>query len=271
MASIPKKIIERIAVGLKKFQPLLLSARSRDVGEADTVTIIKDMLSEIFGYDKYAEVTSEYAIRGTYCDLAIKLNGKLEILLEVKAIGIELKDNHVKQAIDYAANEGIDFVILTNGIVWQVYKVHFTKPIDKELIVDLDLININSKNASHLDKVFLLCKEGWLRSALTDYHVHQQALSRFFIGSVLQTEPILEVIRKELRRVTPEAKIDIEQIKTVLLNEVIKRDVLEGDKAVEATKKIAKASSRSLRTSIKSKTSSNEEVTQITTAQEDNK
>jgi hypothetical protein len=255
MASIPKKIIERIVSGLKKFQPLLLSAKSRDVGEADTVTIIKDMLSEIFGYDKYSEVTSEYAIRGTYCDLAIKLNGKLEILLEVKAIGIELKDNHVKQAIDYAANEGIDFVILTNGIIWQVYKVHFTKPIDKELIVDLDLTNINSRNASHLDKVFLLCKEGWLRSALTNYHVHQQALSRFFIGAVLQSESTLEVIRKELRRVTPDAKIDIEQIKTVLLNEVIKRDVLEGDKAVEATKKIAKASSRLLRASIKPKTS----------------
>lgn len=266
MASIPKKITERIVSGLKKFQPLLLSAKSRDVGEADTVTIIKDMLSEIFGYDKYSEVTSEYAIRGTYCDLAIKLNGKLEILLEVKAIGIELKDNHVKQAIDYAANEGIDFVILTNGIIWQVYKVHFTKPIDKELIVDLDLTNINSRNASHLDKVFLLCKEGWLRSALTNYHVHQQALSRFFIGAVLQSEATLEVIRKELRRVTPDAKIDIEQIKTVLLNEVIKRDVLEGDKAVEATKKIAKASSRLLRASIKPKTT-NEVVMPNTTEQ----
>ncbi len=247
MATLPKKIIDRITIGIKKFQPLLLSAKDRDVGEADTVTLIKDMLSEIFGYDKYSEVTSEYAIRGTYCDLAIKLSGKLENLIEVKAIGIELKDNHVKQAIDYAANEGIDFVILSNGIHWQVYKVHFTKPIEKELIVELDLTKISHKSDADLKKLFLLCKEGWIRSALNDFHTHQQALSRFFVGSILQTDSVLEVIRKELRRVSPDAKIDIEQLRTVLLNEVIKRDVLEGDKAIEASKKIAKSSSRLLR------------------------
>ena len=65
------KISERISLGLKKFHSILDSAKTRDVTEADTVTIIKDMLSEVFGYDKYSEITSEYAIRGTYCDLAI--------------------------------------------------------------------------------------------------------------------------------------------------------------------------------------------------------
>ena len=54
MATIQKKIIERVVSGIKKYQPLLVAARSRDVGEADTVTLIKDMLSDIFGYDKYS-------------------------------------------------------------------------------------------------------------------------------------------------------------------------------------------------------------------------
>ena len=73
--SIPKKVSERLVSGIKKYQPILTAAKDRDVGETDTVTIIKDMLAEIFGYDKYSELTSEYAIRGTYCDLAIKLDG----------------------------------------------------------------------------------------------------------------------------------------------------------------------------------------------------
>ena len=99
MATLPKKITERIVSGIKKFQPLLIAAKVRDVGEADTVTIIKDMLSEIFGYHKYTEVTSEFSIRGTYCDLAIKLDNKLVNLIEVKAIGIDLKDNHIKKPL----------------------------------------------------------------------------------------------------------------------------------------------------------------------------
>ena len=154
LANLPKKISERIVLGIKKYQPLLQSARSRDVGEADTVTIIKDMLSDIFGYDKYSEVTSEFAIRGTYCDLAIKFDNKLATLIEAKAIGIDLKEQHVKQAVDYAANQGIDWVILTNGNLWKVYKLIFSKPIDKELVVEIDFLQINSRLEKDIEKLY---------------------------------------------------------------------------------------------------------------------
>ena len=104
MPSVPKKVAERLIAGLKRYQPILAGAKARDVGEADTVTIIKDMLADVFGYDKYADLTSEHAIRGTFCDLAVMTDGQLQALIEVKAIGVELKDPHVKQAVDYAAN-----------------------------------------------------------------------------------------------------------------------------------------------------------------------
>src|SRR5262245_44453775 len=135
MPAVPKKVAERLVAGIKRFQPVLAAAKARDVGEADTVTIIKDMLGEVFGYDKYSEVTSEHAIRGTFCDLAIKLDGVLQMLIEVKAIGSDLKDAHVKQAVDYAANQGVDWVLLTNGISWRVYRIVFAKPIDQDLVV----------------------------------------------------------------------------------------------------------------------------------------
>src|SRR5205807_255074 len=111
----PTKVAARIAAGIKRFQPILSSARSRDVNESDTVVIVTDMLHEVFGYDKYSEITSEHAIRGTYCDLAIKLDGVLSFLAEVKPAGSELKESFVKQAVDYAANQGVDWVLLTNG------------------------------------------------------------------------------------------------------------------------------------------------------------
>lgn len=245
--AIPKRVAERLVVGLKKYQPILSSAKARDVGEADTVTIIKDMLADIFGYDKYSEVTSEFSIRGTYCDLAIKIDGALQTLIEVKAIGLELKDQHVKQAIDYAANQGVDWVLLTNGTCWRVYHLTFSKPIEQELVVSIDFSTLNSRLESDIELLYLWCKEGWQRSVLGEYHTQKQALSRFFVGAMLQTEPVLEVIRRELRRLSPDVRIDIEQIKGVLSEEVIKRDVLEGEKADEARKKIARAASKALR------------------------
>ena len=61
------------------------------------------------------------------------------------------------------------------------------------------------------------------------------------------SDSVLEVIRRELRRVSPDVRIDIDQIRTVLANEVIKREVMEGEKADEAKKKIAKAVGKATR------------------------
>lgn len=241
MTVVPKKVAERLVAGIKRYQPILAAAKARDVGEADTVTIIKDMLTDVFGYDKYTELTSEFAIRGTYCDLATKIDGVLQTLIEVKAIGLELKDQHVKQAIDYAANQGVDWVLLTNGNCWRVYRLTFAKPIEQELVVDIDFSALNSRTERDIEMLYLWCKEGWQRSVLGEYHTQRQALSRFFIGAMLQTDAVLDVLRRELRRVSPDVRIDTTQIKAVLLAEVIKREVIEGEKADEARKKIARA------------------------------
>jgi hypothetical protein len=243
----PKKVASRLVEGIKRYQPILTQAKARDVNEADTVTVVKDVLADVFGYDKYAEVTSEHAIRGTYCDLAIKLNGQIECLIEVKAIGLELKDNHVKQAVDYAANQGCDWVLLTNGVVWRVFHVTFGKPVNSEQILAVDFLSLNHKSEQDIDTLFILCKEGFQRSALGEFNTQRQALSRFFLGNMILTDSVLDVIRRELRRVSPDVKIETDQIREVLVNEVLKREVLEGDQAAEAKRRISKAAAKALR------------------------
>jgi hypothetical protein len=68
---IPKKVCERMQAGMKRLLPVIQQQKLRDVSEADTVTLVKDLLADVFGYDKYADVTGELAIRGTFCDLAV--------------------------------------------------------------------------------------------------------------------------------------------------------------------------------------------------------
>ena len=247
MAGLPKKVEERIGNGLKRFQPILASAKARDVNESDTVVIITDLLHEIFGYDKYSEITSEHMIRGTFCDLAIKIEGHLALLIEAKAIGLDLKEQFVKQAVDYSANQGVDWVALTNGIVWRVYKVSFTKPIEHELVVEFDLLTMNPRKADDLGLLGLLAKEGWQKARLGDYHIQRQALNRFTLAAVVLSEPVIEVVRRELRRLAPEVRIDIDGIRAALHTEVLKREVLEGDKASAARKQVAKAAGKQLR------------------------
>ena len=247
MPQVPNKVADRLIKGIKRFQPILVAAKGRDVNESDTVIIVTDMLSEVFGYDKYSEITSECAIRGTWCDLAIKLDGTIQLLLEVKAIGIDLKESHTRQAVDYSANQGTEWVVLTNAETWKVYKVSFTQPISQELVFEFDFSTLNPKKSNDIETLFNLSREGWLKSALGEFHAQKQLLNRFFLGAMILSDTVLEVMRRELRRVSTDVKLDLEQIRSVLMQEVLKREVIEGEKADEAKKKISRAASRLLR------------------------
>ncbi len=245
--ALPKKVVERLTLNLKRYQTILADAKNRDISESDTVVILADMLAELLGYKKYLEITTEFAIRGTYVDLAVKVGDDVRFLVEVKAINIDLKENHVKQAIDYGANHGIEWVVLTNGAVWQFYKIHFDKPIDKSLIFEVDLLQTTAKNTQLIECFGNLSREGFTQSSMTAFYQQQQATSKYSIGALLTTEAVLLTIKKELKKLSPTAKIEDDFLKNLLLTDVIKRELTEGEQAAAASeliKKCARAQAR---------------------------
>jgi len=245
--SIPKRVAERITNRIKQFQSILDAQRARDVSEADTVTLVKDLLSEVFGYDKYAELTSEHSIRGTYCDLAVKIESKLALLIEVKAIGTELRDQHIKQAIDYAANEGCEWVVLTNAVEWRMYHVLFRKPIDKQELAQLNLLTIDTKQDECMERLYLLTREGFVKSALAEYRDRKEATSRFMLAAILlHSGPVQTALRREVRRVS-EMLVDPAEIDKILRDEVIKRECIEGEQADAAARRVQRSAEKSIR------------------------
>ena len=169
------------------------------------------------------------------------------MLIEVKAIGLELKDAHTKQAVDYAANQGVEWVILTNGGTWRVYRVIFAQPISQELVYECDLLSLNPKNRAQVENLFLIAKEGHSKSVLQDFHAQRQATSRYLLAAVVTSDPIIDVMRRELRRAFPDVRVDSEELRTTLIQEVLKREVTEGDKAEEARKRLSRAQGKVLR------------------------
>lgn len=268
--AIPKKVQERLVNGMKQFVPLLQQLKDRDVSEADTVTLAKDILSEVFGYDKYTELTSEYAIRGTRCDLAVKLEGKLVLLIEVKAIGLALDDKHVKQAVDYAANEGVKWVILTNGVYWRMFEVMtLDGKIDKRLIIELDLLTIDYRKENNQDMMFPFTREGFSKGSHMELRDRQEATSKYLIAALLVgNESIMQALRRELRRVV-DVGVDEADVLRVLRDEVIKRDSLEGPLAEKASAKVGRKETQALRKRTKKGSESSEDLeTQPPSAEE---
>jgi predicted type IV restriction endonuclease len=240
MANIPKKVAERFVKTVPRFQKVLQIAKDRDVNESDTVSVLNDIFGEVFGYDKYLEVTSELAIRGTYCDLALKVEDKIQFLVEAKAIGIELKENHIRQAVDYGANRGVQWVVLTNGIEWRVYRIRFEQPINYDLVCKFDFPALNPKDQKDQDCLFLLSKEGLTKDIREDFYEKVQSVNRYVIGRLLLSEPVLTVLRRELKRMAEGIKIDAADVENIVRLEVLKREVVEGEQADAALAKVNK-------------------------------
>ena len=205
MANVPSKVLDRFKENLSKIQKVIEQAKSRDINESDTVVIVTDVLTSIFGYDKYTEITHEYAIKNTYCDLAIKLEGTLKFLIEVKAIGITLADKHYQQALDYGANNGTEWIILTNALNWKIYKVKFEKPIKTDLVCDFSILDLKVKNQNDIDKLFILCKEGLKKNAIDEFTQHRMVVNKYYIGAILKSDVVFDV-RSEERRVGKECR-----------------------------------------------------------------
>ena len=240
MASIPKKVVERFAKAVPRFQKVLKIAKDRDVNESDTVAVLKDVFAEVLGYDKYLEVTSEFAIRSTYCDLAIKVEDKVQFLIEAKAIGIELKDAHIKQACDYGANHGVQWVVLTNGIEWRVYRIRFEQPINFDLVCAFDFLALNPRDEKDQEFLFMLAKEGLAKNAREDFYEKVQSVNRYVIGNLMVAGPVLSVVRRELKRLADGMKIDVAEVEMIVKSEVLKREIVEGEEAEAAQARVSK-------------------------------
>lgn len=241
MNKLPKKFVERIGASLKKYQRISTAQQKSDVAEADTVTLVKDILADVFGYDKYEELTSEHQIKATYCDLAVKIGGKLRLLVEVKSAGSSLAENHLRQVIDYGAHQGIHWVVLTNAVEWRLVRIYVANQISHEEVCRIVLGNLNPKSEDHLQQLFLFAKEGMSIDAMDAFHQHAQLFNRFTIAAIVRSEPVVNVVRRELRRLFPDVKVDNENLQAMIENEVIKREALEGEKAKEAATRIKKA------------------------------
>lgn len=242
MVSVPVAVEKQLKSAVPKFKDILQKKGEEDVNEADTVTIITDILVEVFGFDRYSDITKEYGIRGNYkCDLAVVLKERVAYLIEVKSIGTNLSEKHLKQAVNYAAREGINDVVLTNGLQWQVHRVTTQGKVQTERLCEFDFLNLDPKKREDLEQLFLLCKRGVQKNAMSEFYEHSQIFSPHTVGALLLTDPVLRVVRSELRKLKSGMKpVPPEQIKDMMERQVIKRDLL-GEDGDEARKLIARA------------------------------
>ena len=187
---------EEIKKAVKSFLPILRQAKARNANEADTANIVHKFFQDVLGWD-FLDLTSEYKIKSTFCDLAIKYEGDILLLIEVKAIGLNLKEEHLRQASTYAATEGVRFALLTNGEVYQLYHVGLTDKINVSMVFELNLAG----EMTHDDftELYLISKYSLTRSQVEEYWEQEETLAPDNIIEAILSDEVLNALVKYFR------------------------------------------------------------------------
>lgn len=130
--------------------------------------------------------------------------------------------------------------MLTNGMDWQIHKVTVKGMVTHEQVFEFSFENLNLKKTDHLDMLFSLCKRGVERDLIDDFYQYKQSVNRYTVGAILMSEPALNLIRKELKRLNDGIKVSAEELAIMLEHEILKLDLIDSEETLKAKKQIAR-------------------------------
>lgn len=189
---------QKLLNALKAYRKDFLEGNLKELDESGTRLMINRFLSDALGYKQLEEIKTEYMIKGTYADYVIQVNETRHFLVEVKALSFQLSEKHLRQTVNYGANEGIEYALLTNGRDFEFYKIIFAQPISSRLIFTLSLGDAAGlKNAvNHLQH---LHKDSVVKNSFKPLWNKCEATDPYNIAGIICSDPALKCIKKLIR------------------------------------------------------------------------
>jgi len=188
----------KMLLALKAYKKQFLDRDLVELDESGTRLMINSFLCDVLGYQPIEEIKTEYMIKGTYADYVVQLNGVRHFLVEVKALSLQLSEKHLRQTINYGANEGIEWALLTNGKHFEFYKIIFNKPIESRKISALDLTDgANLKHAVEL--LQYLHKEAIVKKSLKQLWNKCEALDPLNVAGIIYCKEVIGVVKKLIK------------------------------------------------------------------------
>ncbi len=195
------KQLQELRDKLKNYKRRYLKKEFSSLDESATRIMTNNFLTEILGYQELVEIKTEYRIRSEYADYVIQLKRKKHFVVEVKSIGLDISEKHLRQSLSYAANEGIDWILLLNGREIQLYRVNFGKPVTTTLIYKLDLMNADDFKKCP-EQLWNLTKRAVERGELETFWKRTNALNAENLAKLLYSEEIVRRLRNDLKEQT---------------------------------------------------------------------
>lgn len=192
--------VKQLEKSLREYRKKYLTRKQNlELDESATRLMVNYFLTDVLGYVELDDIKTEYNIRGEYADYVIQLARKKHIVIEVKSIQLDLNDRHLRQSLSYAANEGIDWILLFNGRQIRLYRVLFGKPISHHAVFEYDLADLSLMKKASEDIVHLR-KKSVEKGDLNSYWKRFDALTPASLVKTIYSEDVIRAIRLKLKK-----------------------------------------------------------------------
>lgn len=219
----------RVAAAVDRLSGPLADLLERDANDGDTRLLVADFFSVALNFSKYQDMTTEYRTSGDSIDYAVMLEGKLFAPVEVRRIGQELDQRNIQMSRRLAADEGAEWVVLTNGRRWRVYHLRpdgegGNQPVE---VIDADLMDADAYQRN-IDALFHITREAVDHGRLDALRQWKEAAEAAPLAEVLRGDAVVAAVRDQLLAATGHQGHtgDAEEIRAALTDAVIARGLL---------------------------------------------
>ena len=140
---------------------------------------------------------------------------------------------------------------MTNGNNWEVHRVNLEGKVENELLFKIDFMEINPRKSDQQELLFLLCKRGIQKDLIDEFYEYRQSVNRYTIGALILSDPVISLIRRELKKFKTGIKAEADEIRTLVEQQVLKREVVDSEAGKDANKQVSKLMRQQQRTKAK--------------------
>lgn len=190
-----------------------------------------DVLRQVLDYPN-EDIDTEYSALGQKIDIVLKNDGKVFMVIECKQMKSKLGTNVVNQGVNYATSKSADWVVVTNGHVWRLYRVIPVKGTDPLAVrvFDISLLDADGVSEADVENFYMLTKRAIFKGETEKMYHEVECLSHQSMVSAITSQTVVKSLRRALLQSYKKSsgqrlKFELEDVATRLRELLLPQDL----------------------------------------------
>ena len=190
--------------------------------EPDVRSMIDYFLTKVLGFDEYGEIKTDHIADANHGDYVIHVNRMKHFVIEICVHGLNINDK--MKVVENAYNEGINWIVLTNGKNFLLYRI-----VNKNGLHCREAFNVNiaiDDIDAACDSLVLLTRKCIDKKCLDQFWSKLEILDPEACSELLYKKSITSELKKQIKKRSGIKFSDADILDTVhrIINNMISLD-----------------------------------------------